>query len=92
MSAYIPVADLKRAAQEFALPQIRIVQPSLVVCLGLATFSAIQRACGLKPSPRLAEAIASPLVFETAKVWCQAHAGALGHANRGAKRAFPKTG
>jgi hypothetical protein len=48
MSAPIPMVDLVRAAQDFALPQIGIVKPELVICLGLATFNAICIAVGEK--------------------------------------------
>ena len=37
--------DFVRAANEFALPQIQIVEPKIVICLGLATFNALRRAC-----------------------------------------------
>jgi restriction system protein len=82
-TARIPMRDLEKAARAFAVPQIRIVQPSLVVCLGLATFNALQRACGVKESARVAEAIESPFMLDRSQVWCQSHAGALGLINRG---------
>jgi uracil-DNA glycosylase len=81
-----PLADFERAAREFALPQIRIVQPALVMCLGLDTFNAIRKACGLPPSKRLAEAIDSPFTNGRTRVWCQAHTGARGQNNRGRAR------
>jgi hypothetical protein len=40
MSARIRWGDLVRAAREFALPQIEIIKPALVVCLGLNTYNA----------------------------------------------------
>ena len=82
MSASIPLRDLTKAAQEFALPQISIVKPRLVVCLGLQTFCAMQRATDRRPSANLAEAITNPFVFESATIWCQAHTGGMGKANR----------
>lgn len=83
MKATIPVGDLTRAAQEYALPQVRIVRPRLVVCLGIETFKAMQRACGQSPlAPRTADAIAAPFEFETSTVWCQSHPGTLGTNNR----------
>jgi restriction system protein len=86
ISTRIPADDLERAAREFALPQIRIVKPVLVVCLGLVTFTAVQRACGVTPSVRLAEAIDSSFTFETSRIWCQAHTGSFGQNNRGRAR------
>lgn len=85
-NARIPIGDLEKAARAFAVPQIRIVQPSLVVCLGLVTFNALQRACGVKDSPSLPEAIESPFMLDRSQVCCQAHAGALGQLNRGRAR------
>lgn len=82
MTASIPFRDLVKAAQEFALPQVSIVRPRLVVCLGLQTFRAMQRAAGHPTSSRLAEAIADPFEFESTMIWCQAHTGGLGQANR----------
>ncbi len=42
ISSSIPMGDLIRAAQEFALPQIEIVRSKIVICLGLNTFNAVQ--------------------------------------------------
>ena len=78
--------DLVRAAQEFALPQIRIVRPKLVVCLGLKTFNAIRIACGHTPVQRMNEAITSPFTLEEYRIWCQAHTGARGQNNRKRER------
>ena len=86
ISSSIPMGDLIRAAQEFALPQIQIVRPKLVVCLGLNTFNAIRIACGHSPARPMAEAIASPFTFDESRVWCQAHTGARGQNNRGRER------
>jgi len=72
-----------RAARAFALPQIRIVDPMLVVCLGVATFNALREVVGgLELSRTLASAIESPFNFGNARVWCQAHTGAWGQYNR----------
>ncbi len=71
-----------RAARESALPQIRIVGPELVICLGLPTFNAIRRACGVKSAKRVEMAIADPFPFEGSRIWCQAHTGGLGRNNR----------
>lgn len=39
---HIPEGDFLRAAREFALPQIQIVKPKLLICLGLDTFNALR--------------------------------------------------
>jgi restriction system protein len=82
MSERIPQAKLIDAAQEFALPQIRIVNPKLVICLGLATFNALRQACELSACRPLSVAIDNPFSIGTTRVWCQAHTGVLGQNNR----------
>jgi len=76
-------ADLVKAARTFALPQIRIVAPRLVICLGLVTFRALARAIDMRPPPSLCAALDNPFDVGTARVWCQAHTGQLGRNNRG---------
>jgi uracil-DNA glycosylase len=44
MNAPIPFRDLVRSTATYALPQIAIVRPKMVLCLGSATFNAIRRA------------------------------------------------
>lgn len=82
MSASIRQLDLIRAARQFGLPQIQVVQPKLVICLGLVTFNALRKACDLKPGPTLVTALEQPFSIGNARVWCQAHTGALGQNNR----------
>lgn len=43
MGSNIAMADLLRAAEEFAVPQIEIIQPKIVICLGLNSFNAIRK-------------------------------------------------
>ena len=86
ISSSIPIGDLVRAAQEFALPQIQIVRPKLVICLGLNTFNAVRIACVHTPAQRMDVAIASPFIFGESRIWCQAHTGARGQSNRGRER------
>jgi restriction system protein len=81
-SRYIPPRDLQRAAREFALPQIKIVKPKLVICLGFDTFNALQKACELGKAKDMEEAITSPFEFEDIQIWCQAHTGTFGQNNR----------
>ncbi len=86
ISSCIPREDLVRAANQFALPQIDIVRPKLVICLGLNTFNAISEACGLSRAKCMNEAVSSPFRFQDACIWCQAHTGARGQNNRGRER------
>jgi uracil-DNA glycosylase len=49
-NARIPFTDLVMCAKAYALPQIEIVSPRMVICLGSATFNAVREAADL---PRL---------------------------------------
>ena len=82
ISASIPERDLVAAAKLFGIPQIEIVRPRLVVCLGFSTFRAVEIAVGREPSGSLQVAIDSPLSVADAAVWCQSHPGGRGRANR----------
>lgn len=84
ISAPIPSDHLVRAAKEFAIPQIEIVRPKLVICLGLSTFKALREVCNQIPVKTLFSAIQSPFSFGKTEIWCQAHTGAWGqrHGNR----------
>jgi uracil-DNA glycosylase len=75
MKTAIPKGVLVRAAREFALPQIEIVQPRLAVCLGKAAFNAIAVASDHVPTQRLDDAKATPFRIGETEVWCQAHPG-----------------
>lgn len=85
MNNYIPVRDLTRAAKEFALPQIEIISPELVICLGKATFNALRRTIGLKPVKYLDDGIKSPFPYHNSVIYCQAHTSPQGqnYRNRG---------
>jgi restriction system protein len=82
MNANIPAKDLVRAAHEFALPQIDIVGPKVVICFGKDAFNALRKACDLKVVKNLAEGIRSPFWYGKAQIWCQSHPGQLGKINR----------
>jgi restriction system protein len=83
MDARIPPKAMARAASEYALPQVEIVAPRLVICLGVATFKAMQKACGVRPAAKnTADAIGAPFAHGAARVWCQSHPGQLGSNNR----------
>lgn len=74
---------LVRAACEFAIPQIEIVNPSLVICLGISTFNALRHARDLAPLSNIENAPREPFkIGAKTVVWCQAHTGAPGQNNR----------
>ena len=82
MGQSVPRRDVVRAAEEFALPQIQIIRPKLMICLGLQTYNALREACQEPRIQRLPEAIADPFTFDGARIWCQAHTGGRGQATR----------
>jgi hypothetical protein len=82
MSAHIKRSDLQRAAIDYAVPQVSIVQPRVLICLGLSVFQAMQFATGNTVSRSVAKGIDSPFKFEKSWVWLQAHTGRLGRINR----------
>jgi hypothetical protein len=86
MNARIPARDVMRAAREFAVPQIEIVAPRLLICLGLLTGNAVRRALGTAPARTLDDVIADPFSYSETRVWCQAHTGGLGQNLRGRTR------
>lgn len=78
MNAEIPSHLLVRAATEFALPQVRVVRPRLVICLGLETFNAILGASALRRIRPLQIAVSNPVDLDGTRFFCQAHTGRLG--------------
>ncbi|WP_444956953.1 hypothetical protein [Microbulbifer sp. ZKSA002] len=86
LSADVPAKDMVWVAQKFAVPQIEVVAPTIVICLGLKTFNAIRKAVGLKSCKNLAEALQSSFDIAGIRVCCQAHTGALGQNSRGRDR------
>lgn len=82
MKAGIPAGLMLDAAKEFADPQIRIVRPKLVVCLGIAVFNTMRRFHGLRQVANLDEGIKAHFSVDGSEYWCQAHTGNLGFINR----------
>ena len=82
MNNSIPTKALDRAAEEFAKPQIEIVKPQIVICLGLETFNSMRRVCDQKRVECVADAVSSKFLMGDIEVWGQSHPGALGKASR----------
>ncbi len=83
MDAPIPWKDMVRCAKEFTLEEIRIVEPGLIICLGLKTFLALRTAVGHSGTMKMPEAIEKPFNIGETRVHCVAHTGARGTNNRG---------
>jgi restriction system protein len=86
MKTPIPHDLLFASARRFAIPQIEVVKPSLVICLGLDTFNALSDALEQRTFGRIANAIESRIKLPTGQqIWCQAHTGKLGQMTRNRK-------
>ena len=48
MNSRLPAADLILSATRFALKEVEIVRPKMVICLGIGTFNAIRAALNLR--------------------------------------------
>ena len=83
MSARIKWRDLVTCAKKFTLPEIKIVDPKMVICLGLSTFLALRHAAGKPGHMKLPEAINTSFFVGNACVRCVPHTGARGTNNRG---------
>lgn len=87
MSAKISPKDLVVCAQKLTLPEVEIVSPQIVICLGIATFNALRRATGIKGTLKMDVAISSPFKFKRSMIHCVAHTGYWGiERNRGRER------
>lgn len=82
MTTNIPVGLMSSAAGEFAMPQIQVVRPKLLICLGISVFNTLRRFHGLRQIANLEEGISQPFLDNHTWYWCQAHTGALGFINR----------
>lgn len=82
MTTNIPVKLMSSAAKEFAMPQILVVRPKLLICLGISVFNTLRRFHGLRQVANLEQGISQPFFDNHTWYWCQAHPGALGFINR----------
>jgi len=73
MTQSIPPRDLRNAAHDFTLPEIKIVKPKLVICLGLVAFNALREESRLDSVRPINSAIDSPFDIDATRVWCQHH-------------------
>ena len=78
MSSSILFRDLRDAARNYAIPQISILDPVLVVALGLVVYNSIATESNNPKQTTLSQAIGHPFKVGRSTVWCQAHPGALG--------------
>lgn len=82
MNASIPMRDLTAAAVEFAIPQIEVVSPKVVICLGKDVINAIRKGIGMDRVDYLTQAIDSPFSHGEVRIWAQSHPSQQGTNNR----------
>ncbi|WP_213771971.1 hypothetical protein [Bradyrhizobium sp. dw_78] len=85
ISAAIPLEDLAYCAKTYTLPQIEIIRPRMVLCLGQTTFNAVQRAFGQRLS-KLSEVSLPNAHIEHengAEIYGVPHTGSWGTKNAG---------
>lgn len=76
MDATIGAGWLKRAFKEYALPQINIVNPDVVICCGKGVYRiAVQSLTDITPK---AVQYADKITFKGTLFFCQNHPGARG--------------
>lgn len=85
MSANIPVKLLEYSAEKYTLPEIEIVDPKIVICLGSKTYQVISRSCKKNSTWRPFTQKINAFWFKNICVVGVPHAGALGTANAGGK-------
>jgi len=83
ISAPIPAAHMRLAVKEFLLPQIEIVEPQIVICLGLSVFNALRESCGHNRLRTLDDAVKSPFQFRASRIVAVAHTGTNNRKRRG---------
>lgn len=84
MTGNVPMADMLYCASEYAVPQIKIVQPAMAICLGAKTFNSVRRALKL-PDFKLKDAYvpSAHTIYNGSEIYGVPHTGGLGHANAG---------
>jgi hypothetical protein len=83
MSAAIPNKDMDYCVKNYAIPQIDIISPKLVICLGSGTYNSLRRALGERPI-KLSSGLEAPAISRgNSKIFGVSHTGGLGVANAG---------
>ena len=82
ISTGIPYKVLIQVARDYAIPQIDIIKPKLVICLGSSVFDSILCALGLPVHKTLSDSIANPVLYNNILVHAQSHPGGMGRAKR----------
>ena len=82
MNSRIPHKFMRRAASDFLIPTIKVINPKLVVCFGLSTFNAVRQEIGFGRVANIEQAVHTHILIDGTIIFCQAHTGSLGQNNR----------
>lgn len=86
MNAGIPVRLLNKATEDFAMPQVMIVGPKLLICLGKEVFNAVRRFHKHDAVRTVGDGIDNPFQVGETWYWCQSHTGSQGTNQRTARQ------
>ena len=78
----IPMTDMIRSAVDYGIPEINIIQPQIVICLGIAVFNSLKVASGSKKCKNIEYAFNNSFKIGVSNIEIQAHTGMLGKNNR----------
>lgn len=84
MNAGIKKSFFRDSFELFLLPQIKIINPKIIICLGSMVFNEFRYQAGLKPAP-IKNGHKAPFKFLDAQIFGTFHTGGLGTANAGSK-------
>jgi restriction system protein len=82
ISSKIPMKDMVYSAKKYAIPQIEIVNPDLILCLGKQTFTTLCKALELE-QPAFKTAASHPVAYRNSVIFGIPHTGGLGTKNAG---------
>jgi len=74
MDAKIPAKDMCRSSLQYALPQIDIIKPKLVICMGGSPYNGIRRALGMK-SVKVKDALGEMFSYGQTRIMIGTHLG-----------------
>ena len=82
LSSRIPLSDLIYSATNYTIPEINIINPKLVICLGSSTYKALSRAQGIN-NVDFKNSIDNPIILNGKCIVGVPHTGGLGTRNAG---------
>lgn len=84
MSGAIPTGMLEYCVFKYTLPQIEIIKPKMVICLGARTLNAVRKAINF-PAINISQGHVDFAYYFGVKIFGTFHPGGLGTANAGGK-------